>query len=345
MIASTAQSPISPLLLKHQDLLACPVCRQPLKPAEDRFLCASCPRTFMCEEGIPRLFWPNRWDSSQPDVTDIVKTFYEDCPFPNYEGLESSWSLGEKARASIFARLLDEQLAHGATILEAGCGTGQLSNFLGSRWGRTVIGTDLCINSLRLGDTFRKRNQLEQVAFLQMNLFQPVFKPQSFDLVISNGVLHHTSDPERGFRSIADLVKVGGVLIVGLYNTYGRMINDFRRRLYRVSGSLGRSLDPRLRDRSVSDVRKQTWFADQYQHPHESKHTFGEVLRWFDRAGFEFLNSIPKAQAFEPFTPDERLFGSHPSGSRLDHAFVQLGMLLTGGKEGGFFTLIAKKEN
>ena len=140
MAVSTIQGPISPLLLTHRDFLACPACRQPLTPADDRFLCAACPRTFACDDGIPRLFWPNSWDPSQPDVTDIVKAFYEECPFPNYEGLESSGSLGEKARASIFARLLDEQIPHGATILVAGCGTGQLSNFLGARWGRTGYG-------------------------------------------------------------------------------------------------------------------------------------------------------------------------------------------------------------
>jgi len=33
------------------------------------------------------------------------------------------------------------------------------------------------------------------------------------------------------------------------------------------------------------------------KNPHESKHTFGEVQGWFKENGFEFMNSIPKAQA------------------------------------------------
>ena len=42
---------------------------------------------------------------------------------------------------------------------------------------------------------FRRQNLLHTVHFAQMNLFKPVFQESSFDLVICNGVLHHTSDP------------------------------------------------------------------------------------------------------------------------------------------------------
>jgi SAM-dependent methyltransferase len=63
-------------------------------------------------------------------VTETVKGFYEENPFPNYDDMGSRESLKRKAMKGIFARLLDEQLPRGALILEAGCGTGQLSNFL-----------------------------------------------------------------------------------------------------------------------------------------------------------------------------------------------------------------------
>lgn len=336
--------PLPSLFADNIDMFACPVCDGPLRMSDDctAMECSGCQHEFPSENGIPLLFWPNEWDS-KTDVTDIVKEFYEENPFPNYEGLDSGQSLRQKADQGVFAHLLDDQIPHGAKLLEVGCGTGQLSNFLGMRWGRTVFGADLCVNSLNLGHGFKQKNEIDNTAFVQMNLFRKVFKPASFDLVVCNGVLHHTSDPSLGFQSISKLVKEGGYIIVGLYNTFGRIPTDIRRLVFKLPWLRLKLLDSRFRDRGIDEVRRQTWFMDQYKHPHESKHSFGEVLRWFEQAGFQFVNSIPNAGVFEPFAADEKLFATKSPGSRLDHFLVQAGMLLGGGSEGGFFIMIGRK--
>ena len=333
------------LMVQHIDIFVCPVCGGALQVSSDHrnISCFKCNRAFGCEKGIPLLFWPNEWDS-ETDVTEAVKSFYEENPFPGYEDVDSQVSLRQKAEKGIFARLLDDQIPHGARILEAGCGTGQLSNFLGITWGRTAFATDICLNSLKLGQEFKEKNQIGNVAFLQMNLFRPSFRPHSFDLVICNGVLHHTSDPFLGFQSLSRLVKKDGFIVVGLYNTYGRMSTDIRRFIFRHSGNRFRFLDSRLTDENLSGVRRRIWFMDQYENPHESKHTVGEVLSWFDQSGVQFVNSIPKSTAFESFSPQETLFETNLRGTRVDHFLVQLGMLLSGGREGGFFIMIGKKK-
>ncbi len=332
-------------VVQHMDIFVCPVCGGALNVSGDGrgIECSRCNRSFGCEKGIPLLFWPNEWDS-RTDVTEVVKSFYEEPPFPGYEDIDSDRSLRQKAERGIFARLLDDQIPYGARILEVGCGTGQLSNFLGMTWGRTVFGTDICLNSLKLGQEFKQKNQTENVAFLQMNLFRPVFSPESFDLVICNGVLHHTSDPLTGFKAITKVVKKGGFIVVGLYNTYGRMPTDIRRFIFRLSGNRFRFLDARLRDQNLTGARKHIWFMDQYKNPQESKHTIGEVLGWFDQCEVEFINSIPKSMAFEPFSPDEPLFKANPRGTAVDHFLAQLGMLLGGGREGGLFIMIGRKK-
>jgi SAM-dependent methyltransferase len=272
-----------------------------------------------------------------------VRSFYEANPFPGYDGLDSRWSLREKARRGHFARLLDEQIGPKATILEAGCGTGQLSNFLGMTWGRRVFATDLCLASLRLGRRFQREQEIAGTGFLQMNLFRPAFRPGSFDLVISNGVLHHTGDPRRGLAGLVSLVRDGGWVIVGLYNAYGRLTTDLRRALFRRFGGGFHFFDARLRDPALSEERKRIWFADQYQNPHESKHTLDEVLGWFAALGVEFVKSVPKPSPFDVFAADERLFEPIPEGSRAGRVAAQLRLLLAGGKEGGFFLMIGRK--
>ena len=336
--------PVPPLIAQHMDIIICPSCGGALNLSSDcrKMQCSKCSSFFGCEQGIPLLFWPNEWDS-RTDVTETVRSFYEESPFPGYEDIDSDQSLRRKAEEGVFARLLDDQIPHGSRILEVGCGTGQLGNFLGMTWGRTVFATDICLNSLKLGQEFKRNNQIDHIAFLQMNLFRPVFRSNSFDLVICNGVLHHTGDSYAGFQSIARLVKDGGFIVVGLYNTYGRISTDIRRFIFRFSGNHFKSLDARLRDQNLAEEKRRIWFMDQYKNPHESKHTVGEVLSWFDHSGIEFIGSIPKSRAFEPLSPREELFRANPRGTAVDHFFTQLGMLLSGGKEGGFFIMIGRK--
>ena len=209
----------------HLDIFACPVCKGDLKISGDVIRCLGCHNNYQFEDDIPLFFVPNEWDNSKEDVTAIVKWFYEKTPFPNNEEFENVSDFFEKARKGFFARWLNEQIPLNIRVLEIGCGTGQLSNFL-SIYHRFVFGTDICLNSLKLANNFKKENGLERVDFYQMNLFRPIFKEESFPIVICNGVLHHTSDPFAGFKSISRLVKRGGYIIVGLYNSYGRLTFD-----------------------------------------------------------------------------------------------------------------------
>jgi SAM-dependent methyltransferase len=329
-------------LAEHRSILCCPRCRAGLEVRAAGLVCSGCARSFPIDAQIPQLFWPNEWDPSKPDVTEIVRAFYEETPFPNYDDFDSVASLARKAREGRFARLLDEQVPPGARILECGCGTGQLSNFLGIA-NRSVFGADLCLASLRLGEEFRARNEIEGVQFLQMNLFRPAFQEGSFDLVISNGVLHHTSDPRAACESIARLVRPGGYLLVGLYHRWGRLITDLRRSVFRLTGDRFTSLDPNLRDLGKAAAKRRAWFQDQYKHPHESKHTIGETIGWMRDMGFQFVKSLPPTRPFAPVPENEKLFAPEAPGGRIERSLAELGMALHGSREGGFFVVIARK--
>ena len=267
-------------------------------------------------DGIPNFFVPADFDAKSrwADVTEVVKAFYEETPFPNYDGFDSRESLSEKAGRGLFAALLDEQLPKGSVVLEAGCGTGQLSNFLGMSWEREIFAGDLCLNSLRLAKGFADRYAIRNVAFLQMNLFRPPFRDGSFDVVISNGVLHHTGDCEGAFRAILAKLKRGGLILIGLYNSLGRLPTLWKAWAFRTLGPKLYFLDPRLRDWRTAPARIKAWFMDQYRHPHETRHSMDEVLRWFDVHGVDFVNSIPRADGKE-FSEQERLFESKSRGT------------------------------
>jgi len=307
--------------------------------------CAHNPVSGKCypvEDGIPRLFVPtNLAEAANGDVTDVVKKFYETTPFPNYDELDNHRALLEKTRGGVFARLLNEQIPYNARVVEIGCGTGQLTNFLAIAH-RSVLGVDVCLNSLKLAHGFKTEHGLERAMFAQMNLFRPALKDGFFDVVISNGVLHHTADCRAAYQRICRLAKPGGHVVVRLYNSYSRSVHYARRALYRWTGLTSRWLDPHL-GRVSAAGKSNAWFEEQYRHPHETSHTIDEVLRWMEEAGLDFVNSIPKPTPGTALAADEKLFAPRSAGSGASRMLSQLASVGNGYHEGGFFIVIGKK--
>jgi hypothetical protein len=102
-------------------------------------------------------------------------------------------------------------------------------------------------------------------------------------------------------------------------------------------------MDSYLGSDRLSEAKRRAWFADQYQHPHESKHTIGEVLTWFDRCGLEFVRGIPSVTVPGDALEDSNLFEPTPRGGAVDHFLVQLAQIGAGIREGGFFIMIGRK--
>jgi hypothetical protein len=83
---------------------------------------------------------------------------------------------------------------------------------------------------------------------------------------------------------------------------------------------------------------------DQYKHPHESKHSYEEVLStWFDANGFEFLSAVPKPD-LGAFTPEEKLFEPHDAGTKATRLMTEMGLAMKLGDAGGLFIMIGRKK-
>jgi len=149
---------LPPLLLQNIDMFVCPVCNSALRVSHrgTTLECTLRRHSFKVEGGVPLMFLPNEWDA-KADVTATVQSFYDAQPFPNYDDLDSENSLREKAERGVLARLLNDQIAPRSKVLEVGCGTGQLSNYLGLKWGRSVFGCDLSLNALRLASELKNK--------------------------------------------------------------------------------------------------------------------------------------------------------------------------------------------
>ncbi len=327
--------------------VVCPVTGEELTLSGEELISSS-GRRYAVADGIPLLYVDenagasaSKKSSPETEVTHTVQDFYEDAPFPNYNTFDSVSTFVRQADAGIFARLLRNQIPLNANVLEVGCGTGQLSNYLAATTVSRVYGADMAVASLQLGHDFARRNGIEGVRFVQTNLFMPPFRPESMDVVISNGVLHHTYDTKKAFVSVSRLVKPGGHIIVGLYNHIGRLRTDVRRVLVRCFGERVLFLDPHLR-KDLSPEKRRAWIRDQYYHPQERKHSMSEVVNWFGETGFRFISSIPKISG--EFDRDEKLFEPQNPGTHVERIMAEVGMLFSQyGGEGGLFICIGKK--
>jgi len=289
--------------------------------------------------GIPDFF-----KDDNEKISQIQSKFYNEVKFPNYDEIDDFGTLLDKSERSTFFKKLDQEIKMFSKVLEAGCGTGQLSLFL-SRYQRQIFSIDLSSGSLDLGENFRKKTDIENLFFLKMSLFNLCFKEDFFDVIISNGVLHHTDNPRLAFIELTKHLKRDGYIVIGLYHKYGRIFTKIRQFLIRVFGDSFKFLDKKTLDNSSSKEKRFAWFMDQYRNPKESTHTFTEVSEWFNSANIELVSSIPFSFPGNSLL-EKKLFEKSKNISKLKMFFKEVIQYFSPQqiKEGGFFVMIGKKK-
>ena len=113
-------------------------------------------------------------------------------------------------------QLMGFEKFRGARLLEIGCGMGSdLLQF--SRGGAHCVGIDLTPRSIEITQHRFKLYGAEG-AFMISDGENLPFRSESFDVVYSNGVLHHTPDTEGAIREVHRVLRPDGVAKVMLYH-------------------------------------------------------------------------------------------------------------------------------
>jgi len=139
-------------------------------------------------------------------------TFYDEHPF--------DWispDANADIRSVVSPALVDliETLDSRALVLDVGCGPGRVLGFLARR-GIRSIGVDRSSVSLSLAV-----ERYGCSGAVGDNLHLP-FADKVADVLISDGVIHHTDDPRRAFTENLRILKPGGRMYLGVYKPSGR---------------------------------------------------------------------------------------------------------------------------
>lgn len=162
---------------------------------------------------------------TKSDVQKKIKDFKRteqsfSVQWRQFEYEDRTWGLDVQDRIDHYLhefQLSAEELK-GKKILDGGCGNGKFTCAV-SVFGQEVFGMDQSTSPIRAMDnkhTFAGK-QSPLVHFVQGNVFFPPFRNDFFDHIYSSGVLHHTPDTYKAFKSLIPVLKKGGKYYILLY--------------------------------------------------------------------------------------------------------------------------------
>ena len=202
-------------------------------------------------------------------------------------------------------------------VLVVGCGAGHEAMALSEVFaGARIVGIDINLSLVANGATLDAKPQLDPVVCSLLHL---PFPAGAFDLVYSQGVLHHNRSTREAFHAITPYVREGGHLFIWIYGLDDHLLwRGFKgvvtRTRYVVEGVLRPVVSrlpgglrnvvfscltlvvhplvkTRMRRKNRSALANtnhglRDWLSPRYAHTH----SYNEVIEWFEREGFRIVD-------------------------------------------------------
>jgi len=189
-------------------LFVCPHCggaldgRHDAANALEALECRSCQTSFPVVNGIPRFVGSDHYAAS----FGMQWNRHRRTQLDSHTGLPIS-------RDRVFSTTGWAERLEGERVLEAGSGAGRFTEVLLST-GAHLYSFDY---STAVDANAANHGAAANLTLFQGDIFHIPLQQHAFDKVLCLGVLQHTPDPERAFKSLAAHVRPGGHLVVDLY--------------------------------------------------------------------------------------------------------------------------------
>ena len=146
------------------------------------------------------------------DLLSAVRDYY-DARYRSHgdsaRGMDWKDEASQRLRFEVLLRHLD--LSGSPTLLDVGCGNGELLRLIDARWpGRRLSGVDLSQSVVE-----QNRQALPSMEFFRADLTKPDDAlPAGFDVVVCTEVIEHLDDSALAVKRLAEAVKPGGHVII-----------------------------------------------------------------------------------------------------------------------------------
>lgn len=190
----------------------------------------------------------------------------------------------------------------GCDLLDLGAGTGENTVYY-ALWGARCTLVEINDEaSARAGQIF-ERYASGPVAheFICSSLFD-FESDRRFDIVLSEGVIHHTADKQQGFAKLASFLKPDGYVVLGVGNAAGCFQRALQRViLFRFADDEGEIVAVAERlfkehiDRAAryGQRSRRAIIFDSFVNPKVDFPSVAEVLHWFAEAGLRLYSTWP----------------------------------------------------
>jgi ubiquinone/menaquinone biosynthesis C-methylase UbiE len=202
-----------------------------------------------------------------------------------------------------FIEFCEAYLRREMKVAEIGCGPGRGTMFL------ATLGVDITAVDLSAASIERARKRAGSAKYVRATTMALPFRNECFDVVVSDGVIHHTPNAHTAFLENVRILRPGGYFYLGIYN---------RRRhyyyIYAYAGPPIRWLAASAAGRAALHLTlipfyylvhlaktrgKRTWngaknfFYDYIITPQATFYTREEVARWGDEIGLTLVKYDP----------------------------------------------------
>jgi ubiquinone/menaquinone biosynthesis C-methylase UbiE len=199
-------------------------------------------------------------------------------------------------------RLLAEiGLKPGMKVVDFGCGPGIVTRFIARHIGPQgmVLGADLMPEQLIVARQEALTQGLGNIRFVEVDVYSPGLKHESFDMVYCRSVLSHLQHPEKALEEMSALVKPGGALVcedVDMASIYSDPSTKEYKKMVLLLQALGKNRKADYRaGYHLPEMYKDMGYPEPHVNSYQPRYSTGEPKRYWEYTIYELAPVLIKA--------------------------------------------------